>query len=206
MSTFKSWLVANIEVILIIFTVMFLIITSLIMIPKAINEENDALINGYAVILMTSILLCSLFVYAIRNGFMAFVALALFLGFVSVQAAKDTKEKVQKVNTEVVSQVQDGTSNSDSNDLDLFLYETGKKFRWIWLFWICIPAAVFGVFTAIYANVYFDDVVSRRFFYRNSNVEVFAVKWKYTFNRFYAGFVTLFTIGLEIMLFILCQP
>ena len=92
MSTFKSWLVANIEVILIIFTVVFLIITSLIMIPKAINEENDALINGYVVILMTSILLCSLFVYAIRNGFMAFVALALFLGFVSVQAAKDTKE------------------------------------------------------------------------------------------------------------------
>ena len=132
MSTFKSWLVANIEVILIIFTIVFLIITSLIMIPKAINEENDALTNGYAVILMTSILLCSLFVSAIRNGFMAFVALALFLGFVSVQAAKDTKEKVQKVNTEVVSQVQDGTSNSDSNDLYLFLYETGKKFRWIW--------------------------------------------------------------------------
>ena len=56
MSTFKSWLVANIEVILIIFTVVFLIITSLIMIPKAINEENDALTNGYAVILMTSYL------------------------------------------------------------------------------------------------------------------------------------------------------
>ena len=50
MSTFKSWLVANIEVILIIFTVVFLIITSLIMIPKAINEENDALTNGYVVI------------------------------------------------------------------------------------------------------------------------------------------------------------
>ena len=205
MSSFKSWLVANIEVILIIFTVVFLIITSLIMIPKAVNEENDAITSGYVVILMSSIFLCAMFVYAIRNGFMAFLALALFLGFVTTKAWNATKEEVQKAETEVVNQVQDGTNNSNT-DFDRFLLENGGKFKWIWLFWICIPAAIFGVFTAIYANLYFDDVVSRRFFYRNSNVEVFAVKWKYTFNRFYAGFVTLFTIGLEIMLFILFQP
>ena len=136
---------------------------------------------------------------------MAFLALALFLGFVTTKAWNATKEEVQKAETEVVNQVQDGTNNSNT-DFDRFLLENGGKFKWIWLFWICIPAAIFGVFTAIYANLYFDDVVSRRFFYRNSNVEVFAVKWKYTFNRFYAGFVTLFTIGLEIMLFILFQP
>lgn len=163
MSSFKSWLVANIEVILIIFTVVFLIITSLIMIPKAVNEENDAITSGYVVILMSSIFLCAMFVYAIRNGFMAFLALALFLGFVTTKAWNATKEEVQKAETEVVSQVQDGKNNSNT-DFDRFLLEKGGEFKWVWLFWICIPAAVFGVFTAVYANKYFDDVVSRRFF------------------------------------------
>lgn len=124
MSSFKSWLVANIEVILIIFTVVFLIITSLIMIPKAVNEENDAITSGYVVILMSSIFLCAMFVYAIRNGFMAFLALALFLGFVTTKAWNATKEEVQKAETEVVSQVQDGKNNSNT-DFDRFLLEKG---------------------------------------------------------------------------------
>lgn len=202
MSTFKSWLVANIEVILIIFTVVFLIITGLIMIPKEVNEVNESSNGGYVVILMTSIILCTMFVFAIRNGFLGFVAVVFLIGFASTQAIKDNKEKTQKAETEIVSQVQDGTDSSN-NDFDLFLQETSKRFKWIWLFFICIPATIFGIFTAIYANMYFDDVVSRRFFYRNSNVTVFEIKWKYTFNRFYAGFVTIFTIGLEVLLYIL---
>ncbi len=206
MSTFKSWLVANIEVILIIFTILFLIITSLIMIPKAINEENDAITHGYAAILVFSILLCSLFVFAIRNGFLAFIALAFFIGFFIVQTRNEAQEKIQKTETETVTQVQDGSAKVDDNGFDIFLYETGKKFKWVWILFICIPATIFGIFTSIYANINFEDVVSRRFFYRNSNVDIFEVKWKYTFNRFYAGFVTVLSMGLEIILLFLFLP
>ena len=203
MSRFKSWLVANIEVILIAFTVIFLIITSLIMIPKIMNGGGDSIIDGYVLIVMFSIILCALFVYAVRNGFLAFIAVLFFVGFITAETIKDNKEAAQQSKTGVSAQIQNGESDSDGNELSLFMYEAGKKFEWKWLLWVCIPAAIFGLFTSIYANRYFEDVVSRRFFYRNSNVDVFAIKWKYTFNRFYAGFVTVFTIGLELMLFAL---
>ena len=55
---------------------------------------------------------------------MAFLALALFLGFVTTKAWNATKEEVQKAETEVVSQVQDGKNNSNT-DFDRFLLEKG---------------------------------------------------------------------------------
>ena len=59
---------------------------------------------------------------------MAFLALALFLGFVTTKAWNATKEEVQKAETEVVSQVQDGKNNSNT-DFDRFLLEKGEPVR-----------------------------------------------------------------------------
>lgn len=206
MSSFKSWLVANVEVILILFTVLFLIITSLIMIPKIVHGGDKSIIDGYVAILISSILLCSIFVSAIRHGFVAFIAAVVFIGYIGVQIVNDHKADNQHDLATSSTQIVSNDTSSDSDDVGLYLINAGRKFKLKWLIWVCIPAAIFGIFTSIYANINFEDVVSRRFFYRHSNVEVFEVKWKYTFNRLYAGFVTILIIGLEIILFFLFQP
>ena len=71
-----------------------------------------------------------------------------------------------------------------------------------WLVWMCIPSLIVGIFTAIYAYQNFDDVVSRRFLYRNSAASVFEYEWKYTINRFFAGFIALYGLALQVFVFV----
>ena len=201
MSKSKSWIVANVEVILITFTVIFLIITSLVVIPSALHKEGGTIPGRF--LFFVSIILCALFVYAVRHGFKAFLVILFFLALFTAEAISEDKDNTQQTGTEVSASVQNRDSNSNGNELRMYLLKAGKKLQWKWLLWISISATIFGLFTAVYANVRFDDVVSRRFFYRNSFSSEFADRWKYTFNRFYAGFVTLFTMGIEILLYVL---
>ena len=83
----------------------------------------------------------------------------------------------------------------------LMLDEMLERVSWSWLIWAAVFSSVFGLAGAIYANRNFDEVVSRRFLYRNSDVSVFEEQWKYTFNRFYAFFMATMAIALELMLF-----
>ena len=82
------------------------------------------------------------------------------------------------------------------------LDEMLERVSWSWLIWAAIFSFAFGLAGAIYANRNFDDVVSRRFLYRNSVVSVFEEQWKYTFNRFFACFMATTLIAFEIMLFL----
>lgn len=54
--------------------------------------------------------------------------------------------------------------------------------------WCIIPCLLFGIVTAVYAAVNFDEVVSLRMLYHNSDVAMFEEEALYTINRFVAGF------------------
>ena len=60
-------------------------------------------------------------------------------------------------------------------------------------------ALVVGILIAIYAYRNFDDTVSRRFLYRNSSVSVYEEAWKYAFNRWFAGFMLIMGLAMEIL-------
>ena len=66
---------------------------------------------------------------------------------------------------------------------------------------ILIGIIVVSIRCARYAGQHFDEVVSRRMLYRNSNVDIFDTQWKYTFNCFVSVFLWLF---FAIPSFIMC--
>ena len=107
------------------------------------------------------------------------------------------------------AEVQESTSESitatppqETDSTMAMLDEMLERVSWSWLIWAAIFSFAFGLAGAIYANRNFDDVVSRRFLYRNSDVSVFEEQWKYTFNRFFACFMATTLIAFEIMLFL----
>jgi hypothetical protein len=66
--------------------------------------------------------------------------------------------------------------------------ETGKLLFPVWGAILSIATftgvSVAAFFIARYANSNFDEVVSRRMLYRNSNVNLFSIEWRYTLDRF----------------------
>ena len=186
MYAFKSWLVANIEVILIIFTVLFAI-SCLLFFP---NTEKSG--NASAALLIFAILLCVTIVACVRNGFAALFAIALLVGFIFNPSTETEVVEQQTLTPEEL----EGFNNT--------LKDIINNIKWSSFIWLGIIACIFGIFTAVYANRNFDDVVSRRFLYRNSTVSVFEVQWKYTFNRFYAGFMTFSAIALDFIVLSAC--
>ena len=58
-------------------------------------------------------------------------------------------------------------------------------------------------FIARYAYINFDDVVSRRWLYRNSEKDVFETTWKYTINRFFMAFLMTFCLLVDIAIIVL---
>lgn len=53
------------------------------------------------------------------------------------------------------------------------------------LAWIVfVGSSVIGIISAIYVFLNFDDVVSLRMLYRNSNVALFEIEWQYIIERF----------------------
>lgn len=203
MDDFKSWLVANIEVILIILTVLFLAIAGFLLIPKS-DGGNDMYLASFVAMVMTIGGLCATLVFCIRNGFLAFVVLSIFVGGLVLAGMKESHAEGEKDRIGVVGQNQ--VIHDTETELDILFSQAADRFHWSWLIWVSVIAFPFGIYTSVYANQNFDDVVSRRFLYRNSNVSVFEVRWKYTFNRFYAGFMTVFALGLELILIIILRP
>ena len=200
MDVFKSWLVANIEGILIIFTVLMLMAAGFILIPKFVNEGNDYYMVSFILMLLFSGILCTTIVFCIRNGFLSLVVLASIIGLVALGSVKESNSEEAQSQTEVVTQSLID-SESETNEFEIITSKVFEKLSWFWVIIISIGALAFGLFTSVYANRNFDDVVSRRFLYRNSDVSVFEYRWKYTFNRLYAGFMTVFAIGVQLLLF-----
>lgn len=139
--TFKSWLIANIESIVMVMTLPVLLLFYLKI------ENLDIVVLGF-------ILLCSLVpTKKVGDGF-TFFALALALcGYT--------------------------------------FYILGG------LGWV-IAAGIIGligaVMTAIFVYNHTEEVLSRRFFYRSSNVDYLEFKMKYTIERFFTSFRCLFVL------------
>lgn len=71
---------------------------------------------------------------------------------------------------------------------------------------ICVGIAfAFGLFLSAAAYHNFGEVVSRRFLFRNSHVSVFEEQLKYSINRFYIGFITVFSLALEVITTVMIQ-
>ena len=68
---------------------------------------------------------------------------------------------------------------------------------------LSVVSAIPAFFVARYANINFDDVVSRRWMYRNSAKDVFETTWKYTFNRFCMAFLVVLCLLIDITIIII---
>ena len=64
---------------------------------------------------------------------------------------------------------------------------------------LCVSLAVAAV-AAVFTFMNFDEVVSRRLLYLNSNASLFGIAAMYTFNRFVATFASVSTFGLILAL------
>lgn len=194
MYAFKSWLVANIEVILIVFTVL-LSIACFLFFPK--TEKSGTAVTA---LIIFSIVLCVIIVACVRNGIAALFVIALLVGAIFLENKKRATVN-PSTETEVVEQQ---TLTPEQEEFNNTMDDILNNIKWSSFIWLGIIACIFGIGTAVYACINFEDVVSRRFLYRNSTVSVFEEQWKYTFNRFYAGFMTFSAIALDFMVLSAC--
>jgi len=153
MGTFKSWLIANLEIVFSFF--LALIVLGAIMFGD-FDAEYLTTIVGVSAIVFVIAFTC------LKHGLIGFVVGCICSGILLVPA---------------------------------FL-ESGRA---VLLIVFAVVAVIVGVLMAIYAYSNFDEVVSRRFMYRNSAVSVFEESWKYAFNRFFAGFILVWGLAMEIM-------
>lgn len=188
MNAFKSWLVANFEVILIIFS-LILFIVGVVMSILAANEDVGAALLVACLVIP---IICGIVVYCVRGGFRTLIGIIFIVGLVFISLESESESDSEP------SQSVEIQANSDKDVVAPENQSTQLKL-WPILVTVGLFATSGGLVAAIYANRHFDDVVSRRFFYRNSTVSTFEVQWKYTFNRFYAGFMTFFAIAFEII-------
>lgn len=65
-----------------------------------------------------------------------------------------------------------------------------------WAICTCCIALPLSVSVATFTARNFLEVVSRRMLYVNSNVDLFEVKWMYTFNRFVSSLSSISSLGL----------
>ena len=155
METFKSWLVANLEVVYILALILIILATALF---------GDLSVDNWGIVVCVSVLLLIISLMSIKHGLVGFiVAMALGVGV-----------------------------------LLFFILREIVADRIFLLLTIGGISLVSGIAIAIYSYRHFDEVVSRRFMYRNSNVSVFEESWKYAFNRFFAGFMLVFGLALEL--------
>ena len=165
MDTFKSWLIANLEIVY--YLALALILGGAALFGHLGVEEWTAIIILSGCLLFISLV-------GIKHGFGAFMVIVLFLGLPFLGSV---------ANSPRFSQV-----------ISFFAA------RLPFLIGAFIVAVIIGIVIAIYAYRNFDDVVSLRFLYRNSEVSVFEEAWKYAFNRQFAGFMLVFGLVLELLL------
>lgn len=80
---------------------------------------------------------------------------------------------------------------------------TNSTFLLILIGLILMTIIFFSVKVAIYTYKNFDEVVSRRMLWRNSNVSLFNEQLKYSIGRFIASFVFFLLIALDFAVVIL---
>ena len=190
MNTFKSWLVANLEVILIIFSLILFIAG----VVKCIHAPDDDTQGVWILACAVIAVICGIVVFCVRGGFRTLIGIVLFAGVAVGTASVENKELQSDPAQSIEIQ-----ADSD-NDAPASENKSSSPLK-LWPILVTVGAfsAAGGIAAAIYANRNFYDVVSRRFLYRNSLVSTVEEQWKYTFNRFYAGFMTFFAIALEII-------
>ena len=167
MGTFKSWLIANLEII-------YYLALGLIILGVALFGHFGA--DEWFAVILLSVVLFIISVASIKHGF----GILIFLIFV--------------VGLPLLSSVLE--SGHFASVYSFF------KCHFTFLLIAFVVAVVVGILIAIYAYRNFDDVVSMRFLYRNSEVSVFEQAWKYAFNRQFAGFMLVFGLALEILLLV----
>ena len=146
MDDFKSWLVANIEVILIIFTILILVVAGFILIPKFVNGGNDDYMVSFILMLLFSGILCAIIVFCIRNGFLSLVVLVGMVGLVALGSVKESSSEGVESQTEVVTQNQ-ASSESETNEYEIISSRVIEKLNWSWIIILSIVAFVFGIIT-----------------------------------------------------------
>ena len=201
MGVFKSWLVANVEIVLIIFTVLFLTGVGLYSWSRYSATGDDVFIIMAIYITIPTVILSILIVSLIKTGIGGLFGLLLICSPLVVSFFLEPSSESAEVQ-ESTSESITATPSQETDSTMAMLDEMLERVSWSWLIWAAIFSFAFGLAGAIYANRNFDDVVSRRFLYRNSDVSVFEEQWKYTFNRFFACFMATTLIALEIMLFL----
>lgn len=201
MGVFKSWLVANVEIVLIIFTVLFLTGVGLYSWSRYSATGDDVFIIMAFYITIPTVILSILIVSLIKTGIGGLFGLLLICSPLVVSFFLEPSSESAEVQ-ESTSESITATPSQETDSTMAMLDEMLERVSWSWLIWAAIFSFAFGLAGAIYANRNFDDVVSRRFLYRNSDVSVFEEQWKYTFNRFFACFMATTLIAFEIMLFL----
>lgn len=201
MGVFKSWLVANVEIVLIIFTVLFLTGVGLYSWSRYSATGDDVFIIMAFYITIPTVILSILIVSLIKTGIGGLFGLLLICSPLVVSFFLEPSSESAEVQ-ESTSESITATPSQETDSTMAMLDEMLERVSWSWLIWAAIFSFAFGLAGAIYANRNFDDVVSRRFLYRNSDVSVFEEQWKYTFNRFFACFMAITLIAFEIMLFL----
>lgn len=159
---FKSWIIANFDTLAGILIAAIWLIVSLIKAPSQGNDTDD--VGGYWVLQLFVIFIISACLSATSaRGFIAdlirlLVSIAGVAFFIFC----------------------------------IYMDDTARNLYYYPLLTAALVATVVGGLTAIvcarYAYINFEDVVSRRIRYRNSNVDLFDIRWKYTFNRFVSVF------------------
>ena len=201
MGVFKSWLVANVEIVLIIFTVLFLTGVGLYSWSRYSATGDDVFIIMAFYITIPTVILSILIVSLIKTGIGGLFGLLLICSPLVVSFFLEPSSESAEVQ-ESTSESITATPSQETDSTMAMLDEMLERVSWSWLIWAAIFSFAFGLAGAIYANRNFDDVVSRRFLYRNSDVSVFEEQLKYTFNRFFACFMATTLIAFEIMLFL----
>ena len=190
-NTFMSWLIANLEVAFIFFTILIQLIIFLAGQKNGwfvgFSDPQQELSNEFGVWLFSlifAVFLSVFIVIGIKDIGGSFVSLAVLSAIILF---------ANFANDNALIEVFNAVKNGLYEDFGISLN---------WLVWMCIPSLIVGVFTAIYAYQNFDDVVSRRFLYRNSAASVFEYEWKYTINRFLAGFIAFYGLALQVFVFV----
>ena len=202
MSTFKSWLVANIDVFIIIITILLFVSMIIHIGIEDYNNPDKVYSAAIAIYLLFGALMCTLFSLAIKNGLTGLIGLIFLLALYGGIAFSENPDMLQNDASYSIEDIRYGSIDVNIAAKALCQHAL-EKFQWAWLIWLSFPSLILGFITGRYANLNFEDVVSRRFLYKNSRVSIFEVKWKYTINRFWAGFMTLFFLGIEVI-FIIC--
>ncbi len=169
---FKTWLCANLGVVY-FFLVVIVALAAWLILP---TEELLAVLTG---IFMVSIVAFLSFGPSFGPAFAVILIVGLIV-FLPWAIKNNFLEEVLNI------QISEGSFRI----INTVIYSLAA---------FCVVPAFF---IARYAYINFDDVVSRRWMYRNSEKDVFESTWKYAINRFFSGYVLVFALLFDIAIIV----